>query len=61
MKKCLSLMLCLIILASLIVPAHAADGPRIIFTEESYYEPGFTMEVDMGATLMSCYKPPAPA
>ena len=55
MKKCLSLMLCLVMLASLIVPARAAEGPRIIFTEESYYEPGFTMEVDMDATLMSCY------
>ena len=55
MKKCLSLMLCLVMLASLIVPAHAADGPRIIFTEESYYAPGFTVEVDEGATLLSCY------
>ena len=55
MKKCLSLMLCLVMLASLIVPARAADGPRIIFTEESYYAPGFTVEVDEGATLMSCY------
>ena len=55
MKKCLSLMLCLVMLASLIVPARAADGPRIIFTEESYYAPGFTVEVDEGATLLSCY------
>ena len=55
MKKFLSLMLCVVMLASLIVPARAADAPRIIFTEESDYEPGFTMEVDTGATLMSCY------
>ena len=55
MKKFLSLMLCVVMLASLIVPARAADGPRIIFTEESDYEPGFTVEVDTGATLMSCY------
>ena len=55
MKKCLSLMLCLVMLASLIVPARASDGPRIIFTEESYYAPGFTVEVDEGATLLSCY------
>ena len=55
MKKCLSLMLCLIMLASLIVPARAAEGPRIIFTEESYYAPGFTVEVDKGETLLSCY------
>ena len=55
MKKFLSLMLCVVMLASLIVPARAADAPRIIFTEESDYEPGFTVEVDTGATLMSCY------
>ena len=54
MKKFLSLMLCVVMLASLIVPARAADAPRIIFTEESDYEPGFTVEVDTGATLMSC-------
>lgn len=55
MKKFLSLMLCVVMLASLIVPARAAEAPRIIFTEESDYEPGFTVEVDTGATLMSCY------
>ena len=55
MKKFLSLMLCLVMLASLIVPVRAADGPRIIFTDESYFEPGFTVEVDLDATGESIF------
>ena len=54
MKRFLSICLCLMLLSALVVPASAAD-PEIIFTDESFYHPGFTMEVDTGETLMSCY------
>ena len=54
MKRLLSLCLCLMLLSALAVPVSAAD-PEIIFTDESFYHPGFTMEVDTGETLMSCY------
>jgi len=54
MKRIISFLLCVMLLASLTVPASAAE-PEIIFTDESFYHPGFTMEVDKGATLMSCY------
>lgn len=52
MKKVISLLLCVMLLASLTVPVSAA-GPEIIFTDESFHHPGFTMEVDKGETLMS--------
>ena len=54
MKRIISFLLCVMLLASLTVPVSAA-GPEIIFTDESFYHPGFTMEVDKGETLMSCY------
>ena len=54
MKRIISFLLCVMLLASLAVPVSAAS-PEIIFTDESFYHPGFTMEVDKGATLMSCY------
>ena len=54
MKRLLSICLCLMLLSALVIPASAAD-PEIIFTDESFYHPGFTMEVDEGETLMSCY------
>ena len=54
MKRIISFLLCVMLLASLTVPVSAAE-PEIIFTDESFYHPGFTMEVDKGATLMSCY------
>lgn len=54
MKRIISFLLCVMLLASLTVPVSAAE-PKIIFTDESFYHPGFTMEVDQGATLMSCY------
>ena len=54
MKRIISFLLCVMLLASLTVPVSAAS-PEIIFTDESFYHPGFTMEVDRGATLESCY------
>ena len=54
MKRIFSLILCLLLVAMWAVPVSAAD-PEIIFTDESFYHPGFTMEVDTGETLMSCY------
>ena len=54
MKRIFSLILCLLLVAAWAVPVSAAD-PEIIFTDESFYHPGFTMEVDTGETLMSCY------
>ena len=54
MKRIFSLILCLLLVAVWAVPASAAE-PEIIFTDESFYHPGFTMEVDKGETLMSCY------
>ena len=54
MKRIISFLLCVMLLASLTVPVSAAE-PEIIFTDESFYHPGFTMEVDKDATLMSCY------
>ena len=54
MKRIFSLILCLLLVAVWAVPVSAAD-PEIIFTDESFYHPGFTMEVDEGETLLSCY------
>ena len=54
MKRIISFLLCVMLLASLTVPVSAAE-PEIIFTDESFYHPGFTMEVDKGKTLESCY------
>lgn len=54
MKRVFCIFLCLMLLSALVVPVSAAD-PEIIFTDESFYHPGFTMEVDTGETLMSCY------
>ena len=54
MKRIFCLILCLLLVAVWAVPVSAAD-PEIIFTDESFYHPGFTMEVDTGETLMSCY------
>ena len=54
MKRTFSLILCLLLVAVWAVPVSAAD-PEIIFTDESFYHPGFTMEVDTGETLLSCY------
>ena len=54
MKRVFSLILCLLLVAVWALPVSAA-GPEIIFTDESFHHPGFTMEVDQGATLMSCY------
>ena len=54
MKRVFCIFLCLLLLSALVVPVSAAD-PEIIFTDESFYHPGFTMEVDTGETLMSCY------
>ena len=54
MKRVFSLILGLLLAAAWAVPVSAA-GPEIIFADESFYHPGFTMEVDQGATLMSCY------
>ena len=54
MKRIFSLILCLFLAAVWAVPVSAAE-PEIIFTDESFYHPGFTMEVDKGETLMSCY------
>ena len=54
MKRVFCIFLCLMLLSALIVPVSAAD-PEIIFTDESFYHPGFTMEVDTGETLLSCY------
>ena len=54
MKRLLSICLCLMLLSALVIPVSAAE-PEIIFTDESFYHPGFTMEVDTGETLMSCY------
>ena len=54
MKRLLSLLLCLILLTTLVVPASAA-APEIIFTDESFYHPGFTMEVDQDATGESIF------
>ena len=54
MKRIISFLLCVMLLASLAVPVSAAE-PEIIFTDESFYHPGFTMEVDKGKTLESCY------
>ena len=54
MKRIFSLILCLLLVAAWAVPVSAAD-PEIIFTDESFYHPGFTMEVDEGETLLSCY------
>ena len=54
MKRVFSLILCLLLVAAWAVPVSAA-GPEIIFTDESFHHPGFTMEVDKGATLESCY------
>ena len=54
MKRIFSLILCLLLVAVWAMPVSAAD-PEIIFTDESFYHPGFTMEVDKGETLMSCY------
>ena len=54
MKRIISFLLCVMLLASLTVPVSAAS-PEIIFTDESFYHPGFTMEVDKGKTLESCY------
>ena len=53
MKRIISFLLCVMLLASLAVPVSAAE-PEIIFTDESFYHPGFTMEVDKGKTLESC-------
>ncbi len=54
MKRIFSLILYLLLVAAWAMPVSAAD-PEIIFTDESFYHPGFTMEVDKGETLMSCY------
>ncbi len=54
MKRVFGILMCLVFLLSLAVPVSAAE-PEIFFTDASYYEPGFTMEVDKGETLMSCY------
>ena len=54
MKRIISFLLCVMLLASLTVSVSAAE-PEIIFTDESFYHPGFTMEVDKGKTLESCY------
>ena len=54
MKRIFSRILCLLLVAVWAMPVSAAD-PEIIFTDESFYHPGFTMEVDKGETLMSCY------
>ena len=54
MKRIISFLLCVMLLASLAFPVSAAS-PEIIFTDESFHHPGFTMEVDKGATLESCY------
>ena len=54
MKRIISFLLCVMLLASLTVPVSAAS-PEIIFTDESFYHPGFAMEVDRGKTLESCY------
>ena len=54
MKRIISFLLCVMLLASLTVPVSAAE-PEIMFTDESFYHPGFTMEVDKGKTLESCY------
>ena len=42
MKRIFSLILCLLLVAVWAVPVSAAD-PEIIFTDESFYPPGFTM------------------
>ncbi len=54
MKRLFSIALCLILMMSLVVPAKAAN-PEIVFTDESFYHPGFSMTVDKGKTLESCY------
>mgnify|MGYP003290674656 CR=1 FL=1 len=54
MKRVFTMILCLLLMAAWAVPVSAAE-PEIIFTDESFYHPGFTMEVDKGETLMSCY------
>ena len=54
MKRTISLILCLVFVMALIIPVSAA-APQIIFTEESRFEPGCTVEVHTGETLLSCY------
>ena len=54
MKRIISLFLCLVFVMALIIPVSAA-APQIIFTEESRFEPGCTVEVHTGETLLSCY------
>ena len=54
MKRTISLILCLVFVMALIIPVSAA-APQIIFTEESRFEPGCTVEVHKGETHLSCY------
>ena len=54
MKRIISFLLCVMLLASLTVPVSAAS-PEIIFTADSGFTPGCTVTVDTGETLLSCY------
>ena len=54
MKRIISFLLCVMLLASLAVPVSAAE-PEIIFTADSGFTPGCTVTVDTGETLLSCY------
>jgi len=54
MKRIISFLLCVMLLASLTVPVSAAE-PEIIFTADSGFTPGRTVTVDKSETLLSCY------
>ena len=54
MKRIISFLLCVMLLASLTVPVSAAS-PEIIFTDDSGFTPGCTVTVDKSETLLSCY------
>lgn len=44
MKKTLSLMLCIILLAAMMIPAHAAGQEEVIYSEEIVLEDGTVMK-----------------
>lgn len=54
MKKILGILSCLVLLAAVTIPV-SASGAQIIFTEDSYFEAGYTVTVDYYKTLDSTY------
>lgn len=54
MKKIMGILLCFVLLAAVTIPV-SASGAQIIFTEDSYFEAGYTVTVDYYKTLDSTY------